>query len=382
MASNRPPNGRLVLGSILFLGWWILDWLKLRLLLARIRNRGLKNWLSASSFNYEQLVRASSPKKLFNFFLVKIEKRLKRDFLHSKPYQYNIEPTNICNLKCPLCPTGMGTQKRPKGKMGFGEFKSIIDQIHPYAYTLELYNWGEPFLNPEIIRMITYAHRRNLVVYLSSNLNYLNERLADQVVAAGLSKILVSVDGATQEIYERYRRMGDLEKVFQNLALLVEARKKAGRRSPFITVRMLINRFNENEIFALRKMTEQLGVDSFTTAPIFINTRDRNQVAEWLPQEERLSYYDYSAPEMTNVWNCSDLWERMVINWDGGIAPCCWVEEPKFDFGNVFSADLGKLWNNDFFVNARRAVSNNLNQADSPKTICHRCRRQPNYLEC
>ena len=261
---------------------------------------------------------------------------MKRDHLLSKPFQYNIEPTNICNSKCPLCPTGMGTQQRSKGQMGFIEFKTIIDQIYPYAYHLELYNWGEPFLNPEIIRMITYARRRKLVVYLSSNLNYLNESLADQVVASGLSKILVAVDGATQEVYERYRRKGDLEKVFQNLTLLLKAIKKAGRRSPFITVRMLVNRYNEREILQLRRKTEQLGVDSFTTAPIFINTRDQGQVVEWLPKEERLSYYDYSVQELTNVWSCTDLWERMVINWDGGIAPCCWVEKPEYDFGEYF----------------------------------------------
>jgi len=127
---------------------------------------------------------------------------------------------------------------------------------------------------------------------------------------------------------------------------------------------------------------EQLGVDSFTTAPIFINTHNQGQIAEWLPKEERLSYYDYSVQELTNVWSCSDLWERMVINWDGGIAPCCWVEKPEYDFGNIFSNEMKNLWNNVFFVNARRVVSNKSAQAHSPKTICHRCRRQPSYLEC
>jgi len=99
--------------------------------------------------------------------------------------------------------------------MNLEDFKRIVDQIAPYAYYVELYNWGEPFLHPQIFDMIRYASERKISVQLSSNLNYFNEEMAEQAVASGLTRLLVSVDGATQETYEKYRCGGRLEVVLQ-----------------------------------------------------------------------------------------------------------------------------------------------------------------------
>ena len=187
--------------------------LRLRMILARVRTRGLPG--KVLRFNLLQFLRCSTPRKFANFVLSKVQKWLRRDCLISMPYRYYIDPTNLCNLRCPLCPTGRMELQRPRGRMNLEDFKRIVDQIAPYAYYVELYNWGEPFLHPQIFDMIRYASERKISVQLSSNLNYFNEEMAEQAVASGLTRLLVSVDGATQETYEKYRCGGRLEVVLQ-----------------------------------------------------------------------------------------------------------------------------------------------------------------------
>jgi len=352
--------------------------LRLRLILARVRTRGLPG--KVLGFSLLQFLRCSTPRKLTNFALAKVQKWLRRDRLISMPYRYFIDPMNVCNLRCPLCPTGRGELRRVQGRMNLEDFKRIVDQIVPYAYSVELYNWGEPFLHPQIFDMIRYARERRISVQLSSNLNYFSEEMAKQVVASGLTRLLVCVDGVTQETYEKYRRGGRLEVVLRNLHLLVEAKRWADSSTPFITLRTLINRYNEHELDQLRQLAADVGVNSFSTGPIYINTRDREQVEEWLPEDERLSYYDYSAEHLENVWRCAVLWESCTINWDGSIAPCCWLQDPAHDFDNAFTKPLREIWNGQAYVSSRRAFSFGGPRKGPVQTICTRCKGRPEYL--
>lgn len=351
-----------------------------RVFLARARTRGLPSTIRVLRFSLRQFLRCTTPRKLANLALAKLQKWLRRDRLVSMPYRYFVDPLNVCNLRCPLCPTGRGELRRQKGRMKLEDFKRVVDQIAPYAYTLELYNWGEPFLHPQIFEMIRYASERKISVQLSSNLNYFSQEMAERAVASGLARILVSVDGATQETYEKYRRGGRLDVVIRNLGFLVEAKRQAGSSTPFITLRTLINKYNEHEIDQLRKLAADLGLDSFSTGPIYVNTRDQEQVAEWLPANERLSAYDYSAEHLENVWHCADLWESITINWDGGVAPCCWLQDPAHDLDNVLTRSLREIWNGEAYISSRRVFSFGGPRKGPVQTICTRCKGHPQYL--
>ena len=353
------------------LGW--------RLLKARSANRGLVNTLRAIELQAAML-QHSTPQRIANMLLVKAQKWLRRDRVVGMPYRYNIDPTNVCNLRCPLCPTGLGTLQRDGGKMDFEDYKKIVDQIAPYACILELYNWGEPFLHPQIFDMIRYASERNIFVRLSSNLNHFDRAMAEKTVASGLDALIVSVDGATEATYQKYRRRGQLSKVVRNIELLMEARRQAESRLPYVTLRMLVNRHNEHEIEDVRRMATELGVDVFTTGALFVNTADREQAGEWLPQDECLSYYDYSAGELQNVWHCADLWEAMVINWDGGLPPCCWVQNAENDFDDALARPLKDIWNDAAYVSSRRVFSLGGARPGPVKTICSICKGHPEYL--
>ncbi len=331
-------------------------------------------------FHLQEALRCTTLPKLANLLALKIQRRLRRPRLIGMPAYYFLDPINICNLRCPLCPTGQGILARKQGRMPLSELKRIADEIAPYAYRVELYNWGEPLLHPDIFEMIRYLSSRRISVRLSSNLNHFTPDMAQSLIQSGLSQLVVSIDGATQASYSAYRRRGQLDVVLQNLELLLDARRRLGATRPFVIWRMLIGKHNEHEIEQVRQMACQSGVDSFTTGPLFVDTHNHEQVDQWLPTNPAYAAYDYSRNELENVWDCHELWESMVINWDGGVAPCCWLHNAEFDFGDTGQATVREIWNSPRYISARRVIAKQPRESGDVPTICHRCRGHPDYL--
>jgi MoaA/NifB/PqqE/SkfB family radical SAM enzyme len=259
--------------------------------------------------------------------------------------------------------------------------RRIVDEIAPYAYRIELYNWGEPFLHPDIAQMIRYVSQRKITVGLSSNLQRLDAGMAHQLVDSGLTQLVVSIDGATQETYAIYRRRGQLDLALKNLELLLKVRRDLARNRPFIIWRMLVGRHNEHEIEAVKAMAHQMGVDSFSTSPLFVDTQDSDQIDRWLPVDPAYSAYDYTQATLENRWECRELWESMVINWDGGVTPCCWLHDPQFDFANASRQTIQEIWHGPSYVSARRVIAKSRKQTDDVPTVCHGCRGHPHYLD-
>ncbi len=352
----------------------------------RLQSRGLVGSARLAWHYTRYFTRSSTPRKLRNVVLTKVAKRLRRDHLPTMPYRYTIDPTNVCNLRCPLCPTGLGILGRDRGLMKLDDFRAVVDQISPWCYLLDMYNWGEPFLHPDIFEMIRYAADRRIFVRLSSNLNRFDANLAQRAVASGLAAITVSIDGATEESYQKYRRRGKLEVVLRNLEHLVQAKRDARANHPFIVVRMLVNRYNEGEVEQLRERVLALGVDLFVTGDLFVDTTNPEQAAEWLPTDPENSVYQYqpesvASTALENVWHCSDLWESMTINWDGGVSPCCWLHEHKHDFANALSQPIDLIWNGDAYLSARRVFAPGGPQEGPQKVICATCKGRPHYLK-
>jgi MoaA/NifB/PqqE/SkfB family radical SAM enzyme len=352
-------------------------------ILWRIRNRGLVGTTRQTTFYLSRYARFTTPRKLGNFLIAKASKALRRERSGVMPYRYTIDPTNVCNLRCPLCPTGLGILKRERGMMELDHFRRFVDQIAPWSYLLELYNWGESFLHPQIFDIVSYAHERKMVVRLSSNLNRFNEEMASSTVSAGLDAIHISVDGATEESYQRYRRRGRLETVLRNLQFLVDARRRCRANNPLIVVRLLVNRYNEHEIAVVREQVLAIGADIFTTGYLFIDTTEPAQRAEWLPTHVQDSAYPTAAEgrDIENVWHCSDLWESMTINWDGGVSPCCWIHDQQNDFANALEQPIQEIWNGAAYVSARRVFHRGGPREGQQKVICAECRGRPRYLK-
>jgi MoaA/NifB/PqqE/SkfB family radical SAM enzyme len=331
-------------------------------------------------FHAGELIRCSTPRRLANLALIKVQRRLRLPQALAMPSSYFIDPVNVCNLRCPLCPTGRGVLARPRGRMALPDLRRIVDEIAPYAYRIEMYNWGEPLLHPDIVDMIRYASEKRISVGLSSNLNRFEPGTARELVRSGLSQLVVSIDGASQETYAAYRRQGELDRVLANLRLLLDARREAGTRRPLVIWRMLVGRHNEHEVEEVRQLAHQAGADCFLTDVLYVDTRDPDQIREWLPTDERYRPPGYRQEQPQNRWSCYDLWESMVINWDGGVSPCCWLHDPQFDFGNALTASVRQVWTGPHYASARRVVGRRRGRPDDVPTVCHRCEGHPDYL--
>ena len=164
--------------------------------------------------------------KIKNLIIAKIEKIEKKTKLISKPYRVVVDPTNACNLGCPLCPTGLGASERTKKILKLEDFKKIVNQIEESCIEIHLYNWGEPTLNKYLIEMIKYAKSKGIWSRISSNLSLeFKDGYLEKLIKSGLSLLHIDVDGLDQEVYAKYRKKGNLNVVISNLKKIIDIKK-------------------------------------------------------------------------------------------------------------------------------------------------------------
>lgn len=319
--------------------------------------------------------RYNSLKKMTNFLKVYYEIKMGKSVVKSKPFVLFLETTNICNLHCNFCLCGKGKNGgRTKRHMSFEEMKRSLDEVVDYLYVVQLYNWGEPLLNPDLIKFIKYFHSKRVFTIISSNMNFTQFVLTDEIVRSGLDYFIAAIDGMSAATYKQYRRGGDFNKAIGNLDLLISSKRQLKSSTPFIEWQYVVFRCNEHEVEKAKVFSELLKVDLFNPVPGYIEDLD------WLPT--RIQYrVNLGQPE--SVKNCRRLWTHLNIRADGGVASCCYEYFKKDDFANLFDVSFSSVWNNDMFVSAREVVLKGIdNIHPSSHTICHRCIAQgvrPSY---
>jgi MoaA/NifB/PqqE/SkfB family radical SAM enzyme len=299
------------------------------------------------------------------------------------PVELVIDPSNICNLHCPLCPTGQGRSDRSKGKMSFDNFRRIIDELGTYLYRVDLHNWGEPFLNDEIYRMISYARANNIEVRVSSNLNIIDRAKAEKLVKSGLDVLIVSLDGASQETYVQYRIGGRFDKVLNSIKMVTEIKKELSASKPFIIWQFLVMRHNEHEISKAKGLARELAVDQVDLLAIhcdmgreiFWDDKTRlEKTAKWLPRDEKFCVYDLATGKRKKrSKTCNFLWVQSTINWNGSVSPCCALYDEQYDFGNAFDISFKNVWNNDKYRQARKIVRTKKPTKSDLQNVCCYC---------
>ena len=313
-------------------------------------------WLATRYFSW---------RKFWNVIRVETQLRFAKRIIWGSPYEWEIDTTNICQLKCPLCHTGKGTIHRDQGVMDFDLFTKVVDQIKHSCLWLTLYSWGEPLLNQRIHEYIEYAHKQKIATIISSNLNKpLTLLMAEQVIRSGLDVMIVSLDGITQDVYEVYRVNGHLDRVLENLRLLDQKKRELGSKTPYIEWQFIVMRQNEHQLEEAKALADELGVDSLVFKKVdFPHGEDDPAEAErWLPRQhpEYLREDPFYKPYQEDGQVCWRLWRSAVVNWDGGFAPCCYLTDKTQDFGDLNDASVKKVWNNSKYTTARGLFKNDV----------------------
>lgn len=271
------------------------------------------------------------------------------------PTFVSIEPANICQLHCPECPVGRHEHIHSnKHYLSFELFKKILLQVSPTAHTIQFYFQGEPLLNEHLPKMVYQAHQEGIYTIISTNAQALNKEMAAALVRSGLNRIIVSIDGFSQETYASYRVGGDLQKALDGLRFLHEARK-AYRKSLRIELQVLRLKSNEHEWKWIQKNYKKLGATHliFKTAQL----DDYEHGHPLMPTDERHSRYKKMAngkyqlrhPHIASdsfciVTPCLRLWSGCVISTNGEVLPCCYDKAHAHALGNINTESLHEIF--------------------------------------
>lgn len=301
-----------------------------------------------------------------------ISKITGKQFIKFSPIAISIEPTTSCNLRCPECPSGLRNFTRPTGMLELDMYKKIIDELYERLIYVTLYFQGEPYLNPNFIKLINYASQKNLYTSTSTNGHYLNSENAKKTVQSGLDKLIISIDGTSQETYEKYRVGGTLSKVLEGTRNIIYWKKNLKSNKPHVIFQFLVVKPNQNQINEIRKLASDIGVDevSFKTAQIY-NFEKGSPLIPTIPKYSRYTLNDDGNYEIKNklLNHCWKMWHSCVITWDGAVLPCCFDKDGKYKMGDVKNNSFSNIWNNQKYAEFRKLISNSRREID----ICKNC---------
>lgn len=292
--------------------------------------------------------------KMMNKRMIQFQEMvLRKKKVFGSPFSLVMETGNICNLRCPLCATTNREPEIPRGMTTFENAKKIIDQF-PALVHINMSLWGEPFLNREIFDIIAYAQKKGIKVMIQSNLNKFDKDMAEKLILSELDHLMISLDGASQETYQRYRVGGNFSKVISHIRLLRDIQKEQNNYNTAITWKMVVNKFNEYEVDKARNWADQFGIN-FRTVEIYTPQCLEDQ---WKPSRK----LGKNENVYTNaVTLCHSLWQTMVVNFNGDVFPCCSEWSPKDAMGNIFKEPVGEIWNNVRYRTLRRLNKKSLN---------------------
>ena len=251
-------------------------------------------------------------------------------------------------------------------------FTKWIADIRKHTSYLTFYFQGEPYLNPDFLNMVKVASENKIYTTTSTNAHYLNDENARKTVESGFDRLIISIDGISQDVYESYRKGGHLDKVLFGTQNIVNWKNKLKSTTPYVIFQFLVVKPNEHQIEDVKQLAIDMGVDEvkFKTAQVY-DYKDGNDL---IPENERYSRYKKNANGKYELKNnmdnhCWKLWHSCVITWDGNIVPCCFDKDASHPMGSLISQSLPEIWNNLQYKNFRSTIIRSRKEID----ICKNC---------
>jgi radical SAM protein with 4Fe4S-binding SPASM domain len=337
--------------------------------------RRLRIYADRIPYDFERL----PLKKLLNACLVETSVYFKPSRPWGWPTHLMVEPSSHCNLSCTLCPVTLGLD-RPQGHMEFQTFKKLLDEIGEYLFTLLLWDWGEPFLNPAIYTMIAYAGQKGIKTISSSNghLFALQDK-ADNVIRSGLDTLIFAVDGITQATYERYRQGGKLDLALEGMRMVVARKKALGSKTPLVNFRFIVMGHNEHEIPQVKELARSLGVDALTLKTLnpcvqnpYAAEEEAGKRLDFLPRNRQ--FWRFKGKGMNSRVRrtrnpCKHPWYHPNMHWNGVICSCSSDPQEKFPLGDLRQKSFREIWADEPYRRLRRQFRSDWNQVP----LCREC---------
>jgi len=303
-------------------------------------------------------------RKIWNLLLLSLSyflsAALKKHFLWGYPSGLAIEPSSLCNLSCPECPSGTKNLSGEKGFMDIELFNKILDETGLYLTFLTLYFQGEPFLNKRLFEMIKRAVEKNIYTATSTNGHFLTTENVKGIIKSGLDRLIISVDGTTQAVYEKYRVGGDLKTVISGIEEIVKLKRKLHSSKPFVIISFLALRTNEHQIEDIKELGKKLGVNKVVIKTAQV--KDMSCRNDLVPAGEKLTRYKFVdghyelKRKLAN--RCRRVWSSPVITFNGHIVivPCCFDKNAEHSMGKITVNNFKNIWFGDCFRDFRKRI--------------------------
>ena len=315
----------------------------------------------------------------------------------SLPRHVQIEVTTFCNMDCLSC--GRQNIIEKPHHMQFCELKDIFDAIQPQ--NINLSGLGEPLLNPDIFRMITYCKSKGAIVNFPTNLNVSSNHIRN-LVEAGPQQIKVSIDSATPNTYRRVRKANSFEKILNNIHLINRLKRENSLHSPEIRFNFALQKANIGELPQVLFLASELGVSTVYVQDLnYFSVEgkkeelcniDRNELRAMLDSCDRIARKNRIKTNLHN-WNrhfdlfhnkmlpqeqfqpnrikCLFPWVSVFIDVRGNVKPCpvfVW-EKDSYALGNCLEKPFCQVWTGNDYRQLRR----NFKQNRRDCSICQRC---------
>lgn len=288
------------------------------------------------------------------------------------PIALSFEPTTSCNLRCPECPSGLRSFTRPTGMMEEGLYRRTIDELAETLLYLIFYFQGEPYLHPQFFELINYASQKGIYTATSTNAHYLTDEKARKTVESGLDRLIISIDGTTQDVYQQYRVGGKLEKVLEGTRNIIKWKKALKSSTPHTVFQFLVVKPNEHQIEDVKKLAREMGVDEvgLKTAQIY----DYEEGSDLIPTIDKYSRYQKSENGRFSIKNelldhCWKMWHSCVITWDGLVVPCCFDKDAHHQLGDLKKQTFEKLWQGEAYQQFRQTLIRSRSEIE----MCKNC---------
>lgn len=319
-----------------------------------------------------RLLRTFTLRRVFNSVRMRICSLARIRKVRTMPESLSVEPASVCNLQCPECTLGGGRLQRPGLLMDINTFDNALQPLTPWLVSCQFFLQGEPTLNPNLCQMISTAHRHRIFTTVSTNGQTLTPKLCSNLVTSGLDRLIISVDGTTQDVYEKYRVGGSLQAVIKGIGNMAEARHKSGHCNPELTVQFIVFHHNEHQISQIKSLARQWGADHV----VLKTAQIENQIhaVEMLPQNPKYSRYRMNADGTISTkrqfsTNCFRMRSTMVVTANGDVAACCYDKNCHHCIGNVNKTDIRTIWISSQTEQLRQQVWLTKKGLD----ICHNC---------
>lgn len=302
--------------------------------------------------------------RLFNLILCVMGFLLKSTTARGKPAFLKIEPSSVCNLKCLGCRQGKSADlvDISHGNMTLETFEEILEQTGKYLVEISFYLWGEPLINKQLAQMIKLATDRNIASVVSTNLHFMNENVARALLDAGVTRIIIALDGMSPETYEAVRLGGDFNKAKRGLNTLASVKREKRSKYPTIEWQYIETSDNSKEIETAKKYAKEIGVDYFTI------------LVDWARRADNTEHIVSRAKAKAKLKSrCPWLWFAAAFQWNGDMFPCCHTAKKK---KSVITATGHKriieAWNGPEYQSARLLFKDQ-DEYVMPETPCHHC---------